>query len=503
MTRRGGGTGGRHRTTIKRTVRIVTPDQSDWQYINLRAGRARNGRLATITAQLTPAKAGTTIHWELEEGPNNRPGLSNANKGGLIQVTDGPDTDPDDDAQSTTDGTGRARIVLKLSRYGGDRFKVHAGLQSDDMTTESGWLTVWRKLWYQLTRDPVINVPSLDSVKRAYRRVFVDLARAGSPVDYDQNWLDGVSPGTNNYYPLRMVQPGAAANSMVPVVGTHSQNEFRAHFAAETDAVREGRKAHVVVIGAQYDRDDSVFDFRQTISASPCELMMPRAVLSPTIGKRGYIYALDWFVAGWFKLSTASGGFLGIGSEWRALAATDIQLLDNRGAGQDRRDRPKYLQVTLPLLHTDPAPSPVNTYDVWLRLIGVDGPYMGVSFGAGSTANVCSAEYANMYPNTVAHEIGHAVNMTPVDRGENPTHPAGFGLAQHAHAYQGKGGQGPHCHSVNNGAGDQPGVLQPNGEYLGNSGTCIMFHKSHPGCLGVFCAVCEPYLRAEAMTSLR
>jgi hypothetical protein len=396
-----------------------------------------------------------------------------------------------------TAANGRATIVLRLSKYGGDRFRVTARLDGTELRATSPWVTVWRRLWYQLTHDPVLNVPTLDPVHDAYDQVYAEINR-DNEVQYNQAWLDARSAGTNNYYPRQMVQPGAGANPMVPVIGTHNQGQFAGRFVADAGTEREDVKAHVVAIGAQYDRNDDVFDFQRAVDASPCDLRMPRSVLSPTIGKRGWVQALNWFVGGWFKLSTASGGFLGVGGAWRPLAATDIQFPPTRGAGQDRSVRPVYLRVTLPLGPTDPVPAPGTTYDILLRLIGADGPYMGVSFGRGGTANVCSPEY-NWFANTVSHEIGHAVNMTPVDRDENGTHPAGFGLADpHPRAYRGRGGQGPHCHSV----GDNPGVLV-NGEYDGNSGTCIMFHKAHVNCSGQFCTICQPYLRAEPMTRLK
>jgi hypothetical protein len=486
------------------TVRVLTPTADRKQFINIPMNFAQQneqyGRCVTITAELLPQRKGATVYWELHAQADNRQKLGDKVKGGLLQVGASQDTTPTDVATSQTDDKGLARIVLKLSAYGGDSFRVRAGVQAKQMTTESGWIEVWRKLWFQLTRDPVVAIPSLDPTKEAYSDVYMELEQEGPEVHYDQAWLDKKAAGTNNYYPLQMVQPGAANNASVPVVGAHNREHFKSLFVDNTGTPSEKRKVHLVVIGALYNRNDATFEVEQQVTSSPCELVLEKAVLSPSIGKKEYVVMdLDWFVAGWFKLSSASGGVFG--RAWRPLAKADIQLLPGRGANENRTVRPRCLQVNLPLQPGDPLPSAGTPYDVMLRLVGAVGPFGGVSFGAGSTCLVCSKEVEDAFPFTVAHEFAHELNMVPIDEAEKESHPNGFGLPKHAHAYRAKGGIGPHCHSVRDDSGiEQPGVLlnagTPNAEYARDTGTCIMFHQASAASLGEFCMVCEPYLRA-------
>jgi hypothetical protein len=497
MPKRKGGTNRRHKVVVDRRVTIVSPTNPARRYVNLPPGPPKRGRDVTVTAEVRPAQAGVTIHWTLEARPANRAGLADGVKAGLLAVGAPGGAVPAATLTSLTDAHGRTQVVLRLSLYGGDEFRAAAGFAANNLTTRSGWLTVWRRLWYQVTRDPVVAIPSLAPMEAAFKRVFVLIDRYGNEVPYIQFWLDGLSTNHYNYYPLQMVQPGASVNLPVPVIGNFNKRTFAPLFAADGGTERQGRKAHVIVVGAQYDLNDEVFSFKGEVTANPCELRMPRAVLNPALDQ-----GLSWFVQGWFKPSAQWGG-------WRTLAATDVLFPANRGAAATvPSHRPRYIQVQLPLLATDPVPSAAAPYVVSLRLIGANGPYKGESFGAGATMNVCSAEYSNGFPLTVAHEIGHAVNQSPIkdDRKWSAAHPAGFGLPNHPHAYRGRGGQGEHCHSVHNGGVDEPGVLIKTGlmtwEYDGSSGTCIMFHKSHAGCRGEFCSVCEPYLRAEPMTQL-
>jgi len=497
MSRGRGRNGRRHRVVVQRTIQ-VQPAGDRRQYINLPAGGAANrGRHITISAQIGPVQAGTTVHWTLQPDQANRPNLGNAARGGLVAVGAAPATVPVAATTSVTDGTGVARIVLRLSGFGGDRFRVCAGFVLGERRARSGWFTAWRRLWYQLTHDAGRAVPSLAPMHAAYDRVEALVEQDGATVTYNAGWLNGVA----NYYPLQMVQPGAATNPVVPVIGTHNQGAFANLFVPGVNEKHQ-RKAHVIVIGAQYDpiapranRDPS-FTFRGDVVASPCELVMARAVLNPSLRNP------SWFVRGSFKLKSQWGG-------WRPLAIGDIQFPANRGAAAALpKARPRYIQVTLPLGPMDPPPTALAPYVVWLELVGVDGPYKGVSFGNGRTANVCTPENAAQFPSTVAHEIGHAVNQSPIndDVTWSTRHPGGFGLVKHPHAYHYRGGQGPHCHSVHNGGIDGPGATIWDGwsrVYDPNSGTCIMFHRSHAGCRNEFCSVCEPYLRAEPMTSLQ
>src|SRR5262245_28008691 len=98
-----------------------------------------------------------------------------------------------------------------------------------------------------------------------------------------------------------MVAPGDATNPVVPDVGTHNQDAFANLFVAGVNE-KQDRMAHVIVIGAQYDpiapraNQDPSFTFRGDVVASPCELVMPRAVLNPSLRNP------SWFVRGSFKL---------------------------------------------------------------------------------------------------------------------------------------------------------------------------------------------------------
>lgn len=493
------GTGRAHVINTPTSIAITTPVGPAEQYVNLPGNIAGGGRDVVVRAEVLPAGDNIRVDWQIDAGANNRPNLGNAVKGGLVPGRSAANVVPADTLRTTTDGDGRTEILLRLSRWGGDSFRVRATESSGGTVAHSAWMTVWRKIWYQLTEDPILNLPPLLPTTAAYANVFIRLeAAAAAAVTYDQGWLDGHAVGYNNYYPRQMVQPGAAANPNIPVVGRHNQEWFKDLFVA-VGPERQRRQAHVIAIGAQYHPDDNVFEFSGEMTANPAELRMPKSVLSPALDQ-----AVQWFVEGWYRPKALLPG------EWQPLVAGDIAFPADRGVGQDRLVRPRYIQVTLPLPQTDPPPSAGNPYEVKLRLIGAEGPYMGVSFrNGGTTANVYTPDYP-FFPMTVAHEIGHAARQAPIKDGIvwSSRHPDGFRLPKHPHAYYERGGQGPHCSSVWDAvnAVNNPGALVWTGwltrEYAGTSGTCIMFHKVHGGCRGDFCTVCHDYFRAETLEAL-
>lgn len=163
------------------TVRVVeyifqwdAPHNSNRkQYVNLPAAwdPAVNGKRVTLVGHIEPRKPGKTVTFRLVPHPDNE-----------------PDTTPSTllDTQAITDANGVASVRIDLSVYGGSRWKVEGRTQSQRNPATSGEITVWRKVFYQVTdmasspppeslslAAPTDMIPAL---RGAFDPVFIELA---------------------------------------------------------------------------------------------------------------------------------------------------------------------------------------------------------------------------------------------------------------------------------------------------------------------------------------
>lgn len=120
------------------------PPAADVQwYVNIDPKEEhRYGRELRISAKVNPRMNGVRVYFRLESDPANRT-LAAAQQASLLQT------------QAVTDAQGIATVRLKLSTYGGDRFRVHASLRQNAPFTATDskpgpWLQVWKKLFFDV-----------------------------------------------------------------------------------------------------------------------------------------------------------------------------------------------------------------------------------------------------------------------------------------------------------------------------------------------------------------
>lgn len=156
------------------SVQLVTVEptaDAKW-YVNLNADATKKyGREVEIKATVSPTKSGVTVNFELEPdaGNTDETKLSADQKASLSATS------------ATTDGSGVAKVTLTLSSCGLDKFRVVGSL--DGVKKQSGWLSVWRLLYYQQTRmDASYSFP-FDKVTGEYADHGIELISSGAVVD--------------------------------------------------------------------------------------------------------------------------------------------------------------------------------------------------------------------------------------------------------------------------------------------------------------------------------
>jgi len=117
------------------------------------------GRNVVVAATVSPKKPGIWVYFEMKSTAKNIvPSLEDANFSadklkhlkGRVGGLPGTST-----RCAKTDAKGVARLVIKLSEFGGDEFTVEAyvkGKKGKKKTLQSDKLIVWRRMYYQVSR---------------------------------------------------------------------------------------------------------------------------------------------------------------------------------------------------------------------------------------------------------------------------------------------------------------------------------------------------------------
>ncbi len=174
-------------TVVLSTVIVrVTPTGDEKWYVNESPNQAgHHGRDVAIRAEVTPAVAGVRIHFTLVRGTNNNSGLTGGDRASMSP------------ASALTNASGVAETTLTLSTYGGDEFRVSAGLNAGDApgsegTAQTGKLVVWKKLYFDVVEmyksgnsGPVhawkasIQRRVIGDASHAFKHAFVELQDTG------------------------------------------------------------------------------------------------------------------------------------------------------------------------------------------------------------------------------------------------------------------------------------------------------------------------------------
>jgi hypothetical protein len=144
---------------------------SQRQWVNLPNawGVVAFGKEATLTGHVEPKAAGQTVTFALKPDPGNPPEATGA---ALKSTT------------ATSDGEGKVHVKMTFPIYPGAKFEVSGKTSTMDTAVESEPITVWRRVFYQVTEmaaapdgtslaPPADLVPALEG---AFNPVWIELA---------------------------------------------------------------------------------------------------------------------------------------------------------------------------------------------------------------------------------------------------------------------------------------------------------------------------------------
>jgi len=449
-------------------------------YINFLADPA--GRKVTIGATLSTRVKDVEIHFMLAPDKNNG---KKANWGEDLPGTwiwkDVPAALKHKDKtnrtdllhlSAKTDVNGYAKVDLELSRFAGDRFKPaaylaedphlakyvhgHSDLEKKKPVMMPDRLTVWRKIWYQLTKPQGLAVPTPSLMTTAYEKVYTDVE-----LDATVEFNAGNAPA-RTFYPESMFEVKSSSATQVANIGNQNKNGIAAMYVAKPD---QPVKRHLMVCIYQCDTKGTKQATSEPIEAAAAgtwldlDLSQNRYVLDPPLQGGSFTVQLYWY-----RQSAPA--------VHHALAAGEARVpVPRKSRG--------HIQVRVPAIA--PAPTVADPAFIFAECNTAKG-FLGESFNVRHTLAVYDKNDKKDFNDTITHEFGHSFNQTP-RAGAQPGTPS-----IPAHPTQADRGQGNHC-QVNK------GVALLSGE---TKFTCVMY-DSGPMQWGKhkYCKTCHPYLLVE------
>jgi hypothetical protein len=347
---------------VRRTTCIieVLPLADRKQYINLDhdAATLELGRDVTITAKVEPKRAGVEVYWFIDEptaNPLNRASLSATAKAQLAS------------AMTVTNADGIAEATLRLSLFGGDKFRVGAALAPLETPEKySGWLEVWRKLWFEI-----------DTMKKRGGGT-LDMDYTKLPALYVSSFIELEQQGTDN-------QPDNKWNLETSELHTFA-NEY---FGAEKSPFQ----SHEVGIDHQADKE----------SDSEEEYELDAAVFTNGSPESYYVYGGG---DTWLKSAEYKDG-----ATWKSLDKSKVTL-----TGTDK----VYKKIKIDLSAGPVTPSTSSKVKIKLKFIkskewsgdGANQPHAMVAMGYWYDTET-EEEAKKRTVGTMAHELGHLLGMVP------------------------------------------------------------------------------------------
>jgi Ni/Co efflux regulator RcnB len=449
-------------------------------YINFK--QDPDGRKVTIGAKINPALKDVTIHLMLAPDEHN---LKQPNWGVDLPATwkwkdvdaalkhkDKNDRKDLLHLSAKTDDQGLAKKELVLSRFGGDKFwpaayidqdphlakyvEEHADLKKKEPVFAAKEITVWRKVWYQVTRANDHSVPDAAGSRDAYDRAKVEFVATAEVT------IDPAAAPPQTYYKQWMLRPGQGDVNRL-ILGKHNKDAFFAKLRVDE---AEKPKSHIVVCfevcdpkgttGIQGPFEITGFEDLANRRSGPFTMALgyKEAIVDPPLDGNPLLNSSRWANHN----DTASG----------TLDPGAIVVESTRsGVGE--------FKVKLPA--AAPVPTPARPVRVWVDLRKADGPWMGTAYGEHVMVRFKPGDEPDSnFVDTVTHEIGHSLGQVYVDNVPGvPPHPNLDPEQQN----------GNHC------------------LYDFPANTCMMYKSGPtPTDLHRFCDTCHPYLLLRDMVTL-
>ena len=426
----------------------LLPDTADYkQYVNLASDSKEptHGREVELVAHLDKPVAGITVYFKLIKDAKNKDGLPSRMQSTGLALSMQRDASVH---SSVTDEKGIAKKAIKLGSFGGDKFKGIASLDSACKENAAGsvsstWITIWRRLWYQLTHHKALTPPSMSSAETKFKKAFIDFVSEPA------------------------VTHEKAANGSV-IVGSHNATEYHALHKN----LHPGQSVHVIFCDQQIDGSPAR---NNTVEA---EFTKKDDFIKGTAG--GTYILFD---------PPLAGGTLFVSGTWENLHSGDKGTLTGtagsvtKNIGLCSYNDKNFIKVSLP---DNAKPTATHKVKVKVTLSVASGPWGGDGGTAPHNLIKISSD-DTVHTMCVMHEIGHLINMGPMSYSVNC--PDGFEYGDHTKMYK---SNGAHCYS---------GGSLVSGK--GSGGTCIMYHQLNTSCTLEYCSLCLPFVKAMSLETFK
>lgn len=438
---------------VKLEIVKVTPTKNCKQYINLAkdAAKVDYGRIRKVEAHLNKKKADVTVYFDIKAGDKNRDPLPAALQAKITK-------------SSKTNDKGIAEVEFESSRFGGDEFTIMASLHEDvkhvsSNAKKSKKITNWRKIWYQITQDKGVNIPSRSKVKKSFKDTFLEVEETDNKKLVYKDDIAGLQ-----YHPIWQFEPGKG-NRQIVCVGNHNKTEFYKEFVAAT--ADKAPKAHLIICEAQWDPEDSpetTFEldkstkaFRQLNSTNNDVL----GVFDPPLKGGTLVKSGSWK---WHDGTVEHTG---------ELNDANISVYKSRALYSD-------FKLTIPSKctigvctgcagNTNILPTVAKKATAKLIMQCANGPWAGESGNKALNRPQCLIivdKNTNVFNGTIIHELGHLHEQVRVDKNW-------LGIPDHTDQYDFRGGSGDHCKKD---ATEHATDVDQNGKKVYVGGSCVMYH---------------------------
>lgn len=468
---------GMNTTKIAKSIGRTAKDGPDYkQYINLDKdleGQNKRhpdyGRLIELKARVEwkdkPAKTeglgGHTVYFssELTKGNKRPAAMDNNEKEGF-----------EGGASLQTNADGWTPVLrFRLSMYGGDKFKIFAGLKPKAKDLRTANYVVWRKFWYQMTLYTGKTAPGIQKSIDAYRDVSADMeAAATSEVNYTKDQLNAKEAdiAKRTLYPKYACVVNDTTNADSVVIGRHNEKATRKFFLATPNS--EPVKMHFMMCDCQWDPEGDTGALQTDVPHNQRKMLVTAAdvIIKPAL-KGNLLISGTWHGLAGDNSENGNTGpmdenWIGIPKPRTTLGEFEIVLPDDvirKSTGGGIRLKYKLAKA---------------------------GEYLGDSDGYQITVVMGRAGT----PTTCSHETGHAFYQAPSYTTDAANLPKSFNATEKAtlKVYQDAGW---HC---SHNATPYGTVYQ--------DGDCVMATQSNVADRK-YCELCQPFIKLQDMSSAK
>lgn len=462
-------------------------------FINYKADP--DGRKVTIGAKFSKPLKGALLHLMLAPDKDNLKADTSTSVGEATVEQHRDDRKKLLHLTAETDADGYAKVELKTSRFGGDKFQPasyilqdphlaryiqnHADLSKRKPVVADKIMEIWRKLYCQVTAIDGMSVPSLGDAQSAFELVYVDFEEDTAA---RVMLTEGTAPA-GSIVDGSVIKSGYPAKSLV--VGTHNVASFKPKFNAKF-RTKNLPAAHIIFCHEQLDG-----------AASPYDAVLPAVGAGDcTAASDIYTYKLASSEAGedalFFPKNFKDGSDAVSKCEWECVEdplKKGSIAVSNLSFAADRTSVSIQFPAEASLLLKGG-----KTMKLTVKIAYAEGWYNGWCT-SGDRHNVIKTQgrSARGMCCTIVHECGHAINQAPKEAAPFP----GLKAPPHGRYYtNSRGHLGPHCADGIDDTYYNNASNRMDTSHASAACTCIMYGSGSDArnANGKFCAKCKPYL---------